>query len=249
MHLLNLTHCTPDDDYALRVLTPSFDEIDFETPYAVTSGGIFEADKNEAVVEATFHTESVYFPSGSPSGQYVFFVDIITQNGVADEWRLEATEFGEEIVVETGSGFSGYFTYTTSECTTDADCADSETCVWNRCLVDGTPRFTLTWEGADDLALSVEPPAGDKIYWLNPENEESGGVLQDDPDPYGASHVESIYFDLRGDAPLGEYKVGVETYQKHGQSPDAWELTISVGGKVVRSWSETGDLDYTWAYN
>jgi hypothetical protein len=48
----------------------------------------------------TFHTQSVYFPHGHPTGEYIFFVDMITQRGVADEWRIEMTEFGTEIFTE-----------------------------------------------------------------------------------------------------------------------------------------------------
>jgi hypothetical protein len=247
--LLNLTKCALDDNYALRVLTPALDTIDFITTSDAISGGMFEADENEDVAEITFHTESVYFPLDSPTGEYVFFVDMITQNGVADEWRLEATEFGEEIFVETNSGGSQAFAFIAIQCKTDADCAASDICVWNRCLVNGTPRFTLTWEGDGDLYLSVEPPAGEVIDRENPEDEESGGVLQDDFDPNGSRHVESIYFDVGGDASLGEYRVRVETHEQHGESSDAWELTVTVGGNLVSSWNGTGDLDFKWPEN
>jgi hypothetical protein len=38
------------------------------------------------------HTESVYFPAKAPFGEYVFYVDLIAQYGVADEWRVEVNE-------------------------------------------------------------------------------------------------------------------------------------------------------------
>ena len=235
-----------DDKYALNVVVPDTTIINAQAPNEVLSGGRFEPDKNAAISGDTFHTQSVYFPHGHPTGEYIFFVDMITQNGIADEWRIEMTEFGTEIFAESGTGVSNAFSYTAAECVVDTNCGANQVCIFSRCIVDGSPRFTLTWSGDDDYDLSVDPPNGNTIDWANAIDQKSGGELQDDSDPYGWNHVESVYFGVASKAQLGQYRVRVRTYQKNGFESDSWTLKIIVRGKVIRSWSQTGDATFRW---
>ena len=242
-----LTYSTADDEYALSVITPDKTTINAEAPYEVLSGGKFEPDKNAAISGQAFHTQSVYFPHGHPTGEYVFYVDMITQNGIADEWRIEMTEFGTEIVAESGTGVSNPYSYTAAECMVDENCGVNQVCIFSRCIVDGSPRFTLTWSGDDDYDLSVDPPRGNRIDWENAVDQKSGGEFQDDSDPYGLNHVESIYFGVLSSAQLGQYEVRVRKYETNGEA-DSWTLKLSVGGNDVRSWSQTGDAKFQWQF-
>jgi hypothetical protein len=65
----------PDDNYDLVVVPPDSESISTWHSIDAFSGGVFEDDRNEAIKAQTFHTESVYFPSVSPSVEYVFFVE------------------------------------------------------------------------------------------------------------------------------------------------------------------------------
>jgi hypothetical protein len=173
---------------------------------------------------------------------------MITQKGVADEWRIEVSEFGDESFAQSGSGVSEAYPYTAAECLVDANCGANQVCIFNRCIVDGTPRFTLTWSGDDDYDLSVDPPDGHTIYWANVIDQKSGGEFQDDSDPYGLNHVESVCFGLSSNAQLGQYKVRVTTYEKNGSESDSWTLKVLAGGNEDRSWTQSGDATFQWQF-
>jgi hypothetical protein len=245
---LSLTLYNSDDDYSLVVLTPDLDDIYFDRPFDNFSGGTFEQDQNEGLMENTFHTENIFFPPGTPAGEYIFFVDSIQINGVAEEWTLEAAFNGEEPQMRTGSGFSNFFSFFVVECSTNGDCLQGEICVVDRCIVDGTPRFTLTWQGDDDLDIYVVTPAGDRIWWQNSFDTNSLGTLEDDPNMLGFNHVESVYFDVAS-APEGVFLVGVDSYEQL-DAADQWSVTINVGGVSTKSWTNLiGEQEFAWTYN
>jgi hypothetical protein len=237
-----------DDDYTLTVLTPKGGRISARSSLDPNSGAVFESDKNFDAVSPSFHTENIHFPRGIPGGEYVFYVDAIAQLGPAEEWSLEVIEFGESVVVETGYGYSNVLQYIAPECTSTQHCRKGEVCFNTRCIVNGTPRFTLTWNGDDDLDLSVSPPLGKIVDWWKQFDSRSGGRLQDDTTPMGTSHVESIYFGVSRRALTGRYVVKVDAYETHGDSSDPWKLKVSVRGKVVKSWSGTGDASFRFWY-
>ncbi len=241
--------CFLDDDHTLTVLTPKGGRISAGSPLDPYSGAVFESDNNFDAVSRSSHTENIYFPRGFPGGQYVFYVDGIVQLGPADEWILEVIEFGESVVVETGYGYSKVFQYIAPECKTNQHCRNGEVCINTRCVVDGTPRFTLTWTGDDDLDLAVSPPLGNMVDWWNQFDSRSGGTLQDDTTPMGSSHLESIYFGISRRALTGRYKVEVNSYETNGDSSDPWKLKVSVRGKVVKSWSGTGEASFRFFHD
>ena len=145
------------------MLTPLGGRISVGSPIDSYSGAIFEADKNDGVETLSSCTENVYVPEGYPGGEYYFYVDMLAEKGAIEEWSLEVTEFGETVYSQTGSGHSKFFKYVAAECVIDDHCRENDFCFENRCIVDGTPRFTLSWEGDDDLDLSVNPPVGSRV--------------------------------------------------------------------------------------
>lgn len=229
------------------MLTPELDYIDIGATFDNSSGGAFEADKNSGLLEDAFHTENIFFPPGSPFGEYVFFVDSANIKGIAAEWRLEVVADGEEPMVQTGSRFSSFFSFFLLECSIDEECDPNESCISNSCVYDGSPRMTVTWEGHDDLDIFVITPNGDKISWENGFDEISLGELQDDPNMFGKDHVESVIF-YATTAPEGDYTVGVNSFFQD-EEPDSWDLVISVDGQVRQSWSNrVGNQNFTWTY-
>jgi hypothetical protein len=237
-----------DDDHTLTVLTPKGGTISAGSPLDPNSGAVFESDDNFDAVSRSSHTENIYFPTSFPGGQYMFFVDVIAQVGTADRWRLEVIEFGETVVIETGFGYSEVFAYIAPECKTTQHCRKGEVCFNNRCIMNGTPRFTLTWTGDDDLDLSVTPPLGNKVDWWYQFDSRSGGSMQEDTTPMGTSHVESIYFGVSRQALTGRYIVEVDPYETNGGGSDPWKLKVSVRGKVAKSWSGTGKASFRFWY-
>ena len=127
------------------------------------SGAVFEVDKNMGVLSQSSHAENVYFPKGYPGGEYSFYVDATAQRGAAEKWTLQVIEFGETVLFKSSYGCSKVFQYTAPECILDDHCPENGICFKSRCLVDGTPRFTLAWEGDDDLDLYVTPPSGKRV--------------------------------------------------------------------------------------
>ncbi|KAI2501525.1 hypothetical protein MHU86_12970 [Fragilaria crotonensis] len=237
-----------NDDHTLTVLTPKGGRISDDSPFDPFSGAVFESDNNGDIVSRTSHTENIYFPGGYPGGQYVFYVDAIAQLGAADEWSLEVIEFGQSVVLESGYGYSKVFEYIAPECQATQHCRQGQVCINTRCVVDGTPRFTLTWDGDDDLDLSVSPPIGNRVDWWNQVDSRSGGRLQDDTTPTGTSHLESIYFGISRRALTGRYGIEVDPYETNGDASDPWKLQVSVRGKVVKSWNGTGEASLRYWY-
>uniref|UniRef100_A0A7S2VFU1 Uncharacterized protein n=1 Tax=Entomoneis paludosa TaxID=265537 RepID=A0A7S2VFU1_9STRA len=90
-------------------------------------------------------------------------------------------------------------------------CEDTIPCVsgLGACLFQGLPRFSLLWEGDDDLDLRVITPNGDEISKLNRVDGTTGCIMSlsvnplDDPDrTYWA---ENVYCPIDGSATVGNF--------------------------------------------
>ena len=215
------------------------------------SGAVFEEDKNMGVLSPSSHTQNVYFPKGYPGGEYFFYVDATAQRGAAEKWTLQVIEFGQEVLVESayGSSSSKFFQYTAPECILDDHCLENDICYKNRCLVDGTPRFTLSWEGDDDLDLYVTPPSGKRVDYWNRYDEQSGGTHLTDTTPMGTSHVEAAYYGVDLPAQKGRYRILVKPYEEFGDAADSWTLTVSVRGTVVKTYKRMGEATFRFWYS
>jgi uncharacterized protein YfaP (DUF2135 family) len=106
----------------------------------------------------------------------------------------------------------------------------------------------LSWQGDDDLDLSVKAPVGSRVDHWNQFDSTSGGTLQDDTTPEGTGHVESIYFGIDSPAEVGRYRIRVTPYETRGDGSDSWTLTVHVGGQKRRSWYGTGAASYGFWY-
>lgn len=111
-------------------------------------------------------------------------------------------------------------------------------------LGTGDVQVTLTWKGAADLDLHVKDPAGSEI-WYREKLSLSGGTLDVD-DNAGCSedtsatqsNVENVYWPT-GKAPAGIYSAFVVNYDPCGSTNFAYNLRITVDGKVVSDQSGT----------
>jgi hypothetical protein len=128
------------------------------------------------------------------------------------------------------------------ECFVLVECNIYEVCVANRCLAKGDPRFTLAWTGDDDLDLHVITPGGAHIYYSNPEDGDSGGMLDHDDIPGEIGDwVENIVFPMDGSAPPGTYFYSVVEYRRVGtEGPEGWVLSAWVGDTKVAEISGSG---------
>lgn len=135
------------------------------------------------------------------------------------------------------------------ECCSDQDCdIPGEFCVQRTCIQDGTPRFTLTWTGNDNLSLVVITPGGETISHLKPSDPESGGVFAEDArqTEFGF-HVENIIFPTRG-GPEGEYSYFVKSVNTQGDA-DRWALRVFVDGQLATWRTGTGESrTFTYGY-
>jgi hypothetical protein len=238
-----------DDDYDFFVVPPNSEEISIWNTTDSYSGGVFEDDINEAVQAQTFHTESIYFPSESPFGEYLFFVETSKQHGFADDWKIVVTELGVTVFNQTGFGTSDVFSYVALECKVNADCQQGKICLNNHCMTDGTPRFTITWQGNDDLDISAKSPRGNLISWEYPSDDISSGFREDDFDYTSDKHAESIVFGANGAvAPIGIYQIFVSVYNQIDDLPNKWRLSANVNGKEIKAWSKIGATSFKWQY-
>ena len=136
------------------------------------------------------------------------------------------------------------------ECCQDTDCSTDEVCRNRKCVDEGSPRFTLTWNGADDYDLSVTPPIGSTISFLNQFDEESGGRFgENGVQAFPGLHVENVYFPFEG-GPIGLYTIEISSFTGLTESPASWNLEVAVNGEVVQSQAgvgiSSGDLTYDY---
>ncbi|KAL3932999.1 MAG: hypothetical protein SGBAC_010591 [Bacillariaceae sp.] len=131
----------------------------------------------------------------------------------------------------------------TDECCSDFDCPTTrDLCAQGYCIRDGSPRFTLTWDGDDNLDLVVVTPLGTTLSRSFIFDPLSGGIFEaDTTQEQLGSHFENIYFPLTG-SPFGEYSIQVRSFQRYG-SDDSWTLQIHDGGNLLDTQSGTGDSD------
>ena len=139
------------------------------------------------------------------------------------------------------------FIYRTSTCSNDLDCGRGRICVFNQCIDDGTPRFTLLWEGEGLLDLSIRPPNGNAIRRDNMFDSISGGVLEDDSNDAKLNHVESISFGSTGLAVGGRYNVEIANNGDKAGIP--WTLNVFVYGSLIQSFSGRDNDALVWDYD
>eukprot|EP00934_Nitzschia_sp_Nitz4_P006760 Nitzschia sp. Nitz4//scaffold90_size81538//32378//38032//NITZ4_005319-RA/size81538-augustus-gene-0.92-mRNA-1//-1//CDS//3329560011//6750//frame0 len=135
------------------------------------------------------------------------------------------------------------------ECCSDDQCiASVETCVQYQCIDLGSPRFTLTWTGDDDLDLTVKTPVNTTVSFGNQADQASGGIFgeQGNQNSYGA-HVENIYF--QEGAFAGAYTYSVKSfYQRSGK--DKWTVSVYLNNKRVASQTGVGDsIEFVYTYS
>ena len=89
-------------------------------------------------------------------------------------------------------------------------------------------------------SLVVITPSGNTVSFLNPIDEESGGVFgEDHVQSLFGFHVENIFFPLSG-GPAGTYTYFVRSVRPSGDD-DRWAVRIYVGGRLVVWQTGTGD--------
>jgi hypothetical protein len=146
---------------------------------------------------------------------------------------------------------------TNKECNSDDDCADDQQCIANICVTLGIPTFRLIWTGDDDLDLHVLTPAGNEIYFGNPEAD-SGVLDQDDIPNEERDWVENVFFPSDGSAPPGTYTYWVVQFHQTGAADaNRWELQVLDRETVIQSESGTAEdfltvgesTRYTFDYN
>ena len=97
----------------------------------------------------------------------------------------------------------------------------------------GDPQITLVWDNTNDLDIHCVTPAGDEIYYNNPEAD--GGVLDVDRNAFTSdltsTPVENIVWQP-GTAPSGHYTVSVVYYAQHDdQLATPYTVRVIVNGQ------------------
>jgi uncharacterized protein YfaP (DUF2135 family) len=253
---------TGDDDLDLALVTPLGTTVAVSNKIDLESQGEFGESGDQLGFGR--HVENIYFPiTGGPSGAYTYFVSSFVPNGELDTWTVSVFVDDEEVASQTGNGTSELLVFeyigganpsptpigcnfAVDECCNDSDCSGGSLCVQRTCIDDGNPRITLTWTGDDDLDLTVTPPLGETISFLNQFDEDSGGRFgEDGVQFFFGLHVENIFFPANG-GPIGEYKYEVQSFNVVG-GDDTWTVRVFVGGEEVSSQSgngNSGELTY-----
>jgi hypothetical protein len=107
----------------------------------------------------------------------------------------------------------------------------------------GDIAFRLLWEGTSDLDLYVHDPAGNCVFFANPQSQ-TGAIL--DVDCNGASDrvcerpVENVYWPAHT-APDGTYTYWIQANSMVlTEGPVPFELQLLRGDRIV--WSRTGEI-------
>jgi hypothetical protein len=236
-----------DDDYSVTVLTTEYRKVNFENPKDPKSGGQYKSDNNLGATELSYHTASVNFPSKFIGGEYGFYVFLKRQVNAMDPWKLEVREKGNVMEIFRGRGSSMNYIYRTASCAKHQDCGLNRNCVSSQCIQDGTPRFTLLWEGSSSFELSVKPPKGLVISRNFVYDSNSGGEFEDDSKDPNSRHVQSVSFGGTKLAVGGAYNVNVTN---NGLTAGAsWTLNVNVYGVINRSITKTGNYSLNWNYD
>jgi uncharacterized protein YfaP (DUF2135 family) len=265
-----------DDDLDLYVITPLGTTIFSQNPEDILSGGKFAANGSGDGVQDNpgAHIEYVYFaPNNGPMGMYQYYVEKFRGTNDDDTWTVTVYVSGQAVAVESGQGSSDNFIFdfdsttmpalppsppptfdpqecdpATAQCCSSENCFPSEACTFETCVDEGNPRFTLFWEGSNDLDLLVQTPAGTVISFSNTEDPLSGGRFGEEFDQFAfGRHVENIYFPLDG-GPPGEYSFYVRSFLNNGMD-DVYTVQVFVDGQEEVSFTGTGDSDkLTYVY-
>ena len=133
----------------------------------------------------------------------------------------------------------------------DRDClGEDEVCFVfaGQCIDDGSLRFSLFWEGDDDLDLYVETPGGVIISPTNPTDPVTGGKVGEETNQLEfGRHIESTFFPES--TPDGTYRFFQIPFNIR-DTPDFWLMTIFVDGLAVQTvtgvgLSDTFEFEYT----
>lgn len=128
------------------------------------------------------------------------------------------------------------------ECCSDDDCPTNSLCVQRTCIEEGNPRFTVTWNGDNQYNLTVTPPIGNAVSYLNPIDTYSGGRFDgDDLQSFAGLHVENVFFPTNG-GPIGTYQYSLQSYDVVDYA-DTWTITVYVNGEPVDTTTGTGNSD------
>jgi uncharacterized protein YfaP (DUF2135 family) len=257
-----------DDDLDLYVITPLDTTIYSQNSIDIASGGQF--DGNGVQDTPGWHIENIYFgPSQGPNGVYQYYVQTFRSSNDNDNWTVTVYVDTEAVSVNTGQGSSDVFFFDfqqiktptlppvvgvgpptpaqedcdpfSSECCSNAACLHTEVCTSHICIDEGAPRFTLTWEGENDLDLLVLTPLGTVVSFANADEPISGGMFGEEFDQFEyGQHVENIYFSNGG--PAGEYSFFVKSFLAEGFN-DLWTVQVFVDGEQQMSVSGMGDSD------
>lgn len=151
--------------------------------------------------------------------------------------------------VPSGSVGPTAFSCLDQECCDDEDCTrEGEICFLfaGRCINDGPLRFSLYWEGDDDLDLYVETPKGTVISFNNQFDPVTGGRMGEDTNQLEfGNHIENTYFPER--APEGIYRFYQIPFNIRGEE-DTWTMTVYVDGVGSVTVTGTG-LSDTFTFN
>lgn len=136
------------------------------------------------------------------------------------------------------------------ECVSDDECffADrGDLCIAGQCITNGNLRFTLTWDGDDDLDLIVITPFGNSISGEDDYDSETRGTFETRfVQTADRQHVESVFFPDQGLVPSGKYIIRVDDFEVRN-AVDSWTLEIFEEGFSVRSILGIGqglDIEY-----
>jgi uncharacterized protein YfaP (DUF2135 family) len=123
-----------------------------------------------------------------------------------------------------------------NECCADEDCESGSVCRSQICIMDGSPRFTLTWSGSHVYDLSVTAPTGGMISFVNQFDEESGGrFVENVAQTIDGLRVKNIFFPREG-GPFGSYTAKIAASDNSTSvNPTTWALEIAVGGVIAES--------------
>jgi len=256
-------------DVTLAVVPPQGKTISWQNPLDLESGGTWDehidTEKNRRI-------ENIYFaPNKGPNGVYPYYVHSYQTDGEDDAWKVEIYIDGKEVSTESGQGssevlffdYSGdksildntssdppvhveeacdLLTISDGQCCSDLECFPNEACASRNCVDEGNPRFTLSWEGENDLDLLVITPLGKAIFLSNTKDPESGGKFGEEHDQFEYGfHAENVYFPMDG-GPVGEYSFYVRSFLSTG-GDDKWTVGVYVNGEGQFAVSGTGNSE------